>query len=137
MISIEEFLDLSQLIGPLSTMIWVRLVENSIHLVAPINYSHSNPFINSGPTSAKPQSDREYDLTHYMLYTLDSRKASFDHREVGTEQVLEINGVTKTGWVYQPKDLKFRGKKKKGEEGPNQGTTDEEASQRTRHHRIH
>lgn len=57
MISMDKFSsDPSQLIGPLGPLVRVHLMKDLTPLVAPVNYSPSNPLVIGGPNPTSRQS---------------------------------------------------------------------------------
>lgn len=119
MICIEEFPENpSQLIGPPGTRVLVRMKESHSPMVAPVNYSPSNPFVIGDFTGTDPQS-----LTKSMSRLIINPVPQSITKPVlvlgggETEQVLEIGGITRTGRVYQPKEMnQAEEKKRKGKE---------------------
>lgn len=107
MISVKGFIvDPSQLISPQSTLVRV-LVKSSTTLVAPVNYFQANPFIIYGPTSINQES-LTHGLTHHIHCIPSSLTPVLIIEGSGAEHIVEIGGVTRTGRVYQPKDLTER-----------------------------
>lgn len=115
-----DFRNPSQLIGPPSTRVWFRLEGSYIPMVAPVNYSPSRRLIIGYPASTDPQSLTK-GMTYLIINPVSQRTSKLTLVLGGgeTKQVLEIREITRTGCVYQPREMNEieETKKKKGNLG--------------------